>query len=431
MTEPISGIANLFEAKFRETLRGPRTIGREAEYTIVKADGEAANAFDILPRLQSKGNFKPLYDNAPNEKMLVGLEGQEASYSTEVGLGTIEVITGPCQSLFELKERHENAMRPVLAICKELGFKMLGYGIQPKTPAIATLMSPKQRYQILLDVIGKDWLYFCITSSDQAQVDIKRDEIIKLTNFGILMAPVVIAVCANSSVCGNDKNYICHREGLKKSLFPAERRHGMIDRPYNDIIDFVSRLSEKTCLMLKKEGQYVAVNRPLIDVLGYLGADLESFLMHDHYFWNSARARAAHSTVEIRPACQQPWNDHMVVSALVLGLIEGADEIQGFIDSELGGESWRILNDYHNEVVKFGLAAKQPKQGFLLNVISHAYNALMRRGLGEEVFLKPIFDRLKEQLNPGQKAKKIYQTGGLKALIDSLEIPYDLSNRPL
>lgn len=422
MSDPIQQISSLFAAKFREQLRGPRTIGREAEYTIVKENGEAANAFDILPKLKTKGDFKEQYDSAPNEKMLVGLEGQLASYSTEVGLGTIEVITGPCQSLFELKERHENAMKPVLAICKELKFKMLGYGIQPKTPAIKTLMSPKQRYQILLDIIGKDWLYFCITASDQAQVDITRDEIIKLTNFGILMAPVVIAVCANSSVCGNDQGYICHREGLKKSIFPDERRHGMIDRPYSDVPDFVTRLAEKTCLMLKKDGQYVAVNRPLIDVLGYLGADIEAFLMHDHYFWNSARARAAHSTVEIRPACQQPWKDHMVVSALVLGLIEAADEIQGMIDSELGSESWRILNDYHNEVVKFGLAAKQPKQGFLLNVISHAYNALTKRGLGEEIFLSPVFDRLKEQLNPGQKAKKIFESGGLKALIDSLTI---------
>lgn len=427
MNEIFSDLAKQFEAKFRENLRGPRTIGREAEYTIVKENGEAANAFELLPLLKEGGHFKLLYDNFPNENLLVGLESPAVSYSTEVGRGTIEVITGPCPTLFELKERHEAAMKPLLAACKKLKYTVLGFGIQPVTPAIATLMSSKQRYQVLLDVIGKDWLYFCITSSDQAQVDIKRSEIIKLTNFGILMAPVVIALCGNSSVCGNEQGYISHREGLKKSLFPKERRHGMIDRPYNNVLDFVSRLCEKTCLMLKEDGKYVAVNEPLVNVLKKHGANLDIFLMHDHYFWNSARARSAHSTVEIRPACQQPWADHMVVSALVLSLIEGADEIQGYIDSELGSESWRILNDYHNEAVKFGLAARQPRQGFLLNIMTLAYKALSRRGLGEEEFLKPLFERLKEQLNPGQKAKKIYQEKGLDALIKYLAIPSQIA----
>lgn len=57
------------------------------------------------------------------------------------------------------------------------------------------------------------------------------------------------------------------------------------------------------------------------------GFDWESFTVHDHYIWNSARPRTEQRTVEMRPACQQPWDEHMVVSALCLGLVEASPTI--------------------------------------------------------------------------------------------------------
>jgi len=282
-------------------------------------------------------------------------------------------------------------------------------------------MSPKQRYKLLFDIMGPSWLWFCVTSSDQAQIDITKDEIIKFTNFGILMAPVIIALCGNSSVCGDNQDFICHREGLKKDIFPEEQRHGMIERPYDDINDFIERLSQKTCLLLKNKSYY-AVNVPFTEVIKENGPDLESFLMHDHYLWNSARARSAHSTVEIRPACQQPWSEHMSVAALSLGLIEGEKEIQSYLNQQFGNQAWPLLNDYHKESVRFGLGAKRPVPGFLLEILSLAYKGLAARGFKEEELLKPLFERLKAEENPGQKAKKLFQTHGIKAMIDSLKI---------
>ena len=421
LKESFETIGLQFQAKFREQLRGPRMVGREAEYTVIKNDGTAANIFELFEPLQATGSFKLLYDNPPNEKMLVGLESKAASYSSEVGLGTIEVITGPANTLFELKEMHEKAMRPLLKICKERNLHVLGFGIQPITKASPQLMSPKQRYKLLLDIMGPSWLWFCVTSSDQAQIDITRDEIVKFTNFGILMAPVVIALCGNSSVCGDNQDYICHREGLKKSIFPGEQRHGMIERPYDDLGDFIERLSKKTCLLLKDKSYY-AVNKPFVEVLKEKGPDLETFLMHDHYLWNSARARSAHSTVEIRPACQQPWSEHMSVAALSLGLVEAEKDIQAYLNLQFGNQTWPLLNDYHKEAVRFGLAAKRPVPGFLLEILSLAYKGLVARGFKEEELLKPLFERLKAEENPGQKAKKIFEAKGIKAMIDSLKI---------
>ncbi len=60
------------------------------------------------------------------------------------------------------------------------------------------------------------------------------------------------------------------------------------------------------------------------DYIRRFGFDWDAFTIHDHYIWNSARPRTEQRTIEIRPACQQPWDDHMVVSALGLGLVEAA-----------------------------------------------------------------------------------------------------------
>lgn len=57
------------------------------------------------------------------------------------------------------------------------------------------------------------------------------------------------------------------------------------------------------------------------------GFNWESFTVHDHYIWNSARPRTEQRTVEMRPACQQPWEEHMVVSALCLGLVEATSAV--------------------------------------------------------------------------------------------------------
>ena len=75
-----------------------------------------------------------------------------------------------------------------------------------------------------------------------------------------------------------------------------------------------------------------AVLPPHLTGVYWYGFDWESFTVHDHYIWNSARPRTEQRTVEMRPACQQPWEEHMVVAALSLGLVEASQEIMQVCD---------------------------------------------------------------------------------------------------
>jgi gamma-glutamylcysteine synthetase len=421
----IDSLAATFASHFPAKLGGPRTIGREAEYPVVTAAGEAADVRRLWEPLQALGDFGVQHDGGDPTRMIVGLEGEGVSYSLEVGWGTVEVITGPCAGLFELQAAHEAAMQRLLQAAAGLDYRVLGYGIQPLTPPTLDLISPKQRYLLLNQVMAGAWLWFTVTASDQVQIDISRPELVRMMNFGNLIAPVLVALCANSPICeGRASPYASAREGYVGQAYAGKYRYGMNERPFADVADFVETLSGETCLMLPENSAYVPYNRPFVTYLAEHGPDFAAYLTHEHYTWNSARARTNHATIELRPACQQPWPEHMAVAALGLGLIEAVLAIERYFEQSFGVEVWPVLHAYQQEVIIHGLAAPEPAPGFLPNVVTLAAEALQKRGRGEEVFMEPLFNRLSRGANPAQQARRLFDQGGLPRLLAATTVPY-------
>ncbi len=117
-------------------------------------------------------------------------------------------------------------------------------------------------------------------------------------------------------------------------------------------------------------------------------------MFHEHYIWNSARLRVAYGTVEIRPACQQPWDEQMAAAALGVGLIEASHEIDAYVQETLGEAYWSLMRTYHRQVIRMGLAAPQPAPDFLLQIVAMAEEGLRRRGMGKKPFLPPFISGL-------------------------------------
>ena len=417
-------LASAFASHFPPTLPRLRTIGREAEYPVVTADGEAADVRRLWEPLLAVADFHVKYDDPDRQELIVGLEGADVGYFLEVGLGTVEVITGPCDDLFELQAVHEAAMQRLVWAARQLDYRVLGYGIQPLTPPSFQLMAPKQRYKAIYQAMGADWLWFTITASDQVQVDIGRPELVRMINFGNLMAPVIVVLCANSPVYGGTLSPFCSaREGLMGQIYAAEHRHGMIGRPFANLVDFIRTMAEQPCLVLRRaDARYVPYDRPFVAYLAEQGPDFPAFLIHEHYIWNSARARVAHATLEIRPACQQPWAEHMAAAALALGLVEAVDAIEAYLEQLFGVGVWPALRAYHRQVITHGLQAPEPAPQFLHSILTMVAEGLQRRGRGEEVFIEPLFDRLARSANPAQEVRRGFEQGGLQQLLAMVEI---------
>jgi gamma-glutamylcysteine synthetase len=422
LDETIDALAAQFTNAFPAAIPRQRTIGREAEYPIVKITGEAADARRLLEEIRSSQDLTAHYDTG-NPRLIVGVDDVDCKYALEVGVGTIELNTRPCRTLFEVEAIMAQAIRPVIRAAIRYGWRLLGYGVQPVMPPTLAIMAPKQRYQSLYRAMGAEWLWYTVTASDQCHVAIGRPELVQMLNLGNLMAPVLIALCANSPVYGGRMSRFCSgREGRMAEIHANEYRHGMPARPYSSIADYVRTVAQATYLIARARDEVIPISRPFTEYLQEHGPDYPAFLFHEHYIWNSARLRAAYGTLEIRPACQQPWAEQMAAMTLSVGLIEAAPEIDTYVQDVLGDDYWTTMRTYHQQAIRFGLAAPQPAPGFLETIVELATVGLQQRGHGEETLMAPITNRLYRGLNPAQQARRIFNIDGMAALLNHATI---------
>lgn len=417
----LAPLADRFAAGFPEQRPAHRTVGRESEYPIVLPDGRAAEVAELWPLLARGGDMTMSYERGV---VPIGLDGERYSFCAEVGRGTIELIVGPAEDLHGIAEAHAAGMARLLQACDEKGFVVLGYGIQPLTPATPAFMTPKQRYGVLLESIGQPWLWFTLTASDQVHAKVGRDEIVALTNLGNAMAPVTVALCANSPIYdGIDQGVVSSREARMGEIHAGTSRHGMPAAPDADLQGMMARLANQRLLMLREgEHNFIPPAGTLLDHLDRIGGTSapdawRDFLLHEHYIWNSARPRSAHGTIEMRSACQQPLHEGMAAAALGFSLIEAGAAIQRFLDAELGPDAWGALHAWHKQVVVHGLAAPEPTSGLLAGVLDRCAAALDARGRGEAIFLEPLFRRLENRKNPAQIVQAAFRDGGVPALV--------------
>jgi len=312
----------------------------------------------------------------------------------------------------------EDAAGRLVRAALTFGWRVLGYGIQPVSAPALSIMSPKQRYRSLYRAMGREWLWYTVTASDQVQVDVARGEMVHMLNAGNLVAPVIIALCANSPVYGGTLSPFCSgREGEMALIHANEARHGMPAAPYASIEEYVLRNSQSQYLIVQSDGEIVPSSQHFVDYLAEHGPDFDAFLYHEHYIWNSARLRVAYGTIEMRPACQQPWPEQMTAAALGLGLIEAVDSILPYIQEELGDDYWERMRAYHRRAIAQGLAAPEPAPNFVSEILRRAEAGLRARGYGEEVMLQPVWQRLRRKTNPAQRMRRIFQSSGLQGLL--------------
>lgn len=112
-------------------------------------------------------------------------------------------------------------------------------------------------------------------------------------------------------------------------------------------------------------------------------------------------------TIEYRSICCQPIKDAMTAAAFHLGLRNRLHELYALLKSD------HVI--YHHgytagELRKMFVRKKLPsfvnkKDLFLLveKVLCLGEEGLRERGLGEEVFLRPLFDRMERRTNPAKE----------------------------
>ena len=416
-----SELSERFFAHFPVEVPSWRTVGREAEYPVVWPDGRAGDVPALLQALASLPAYTPQLDGG----MLVAVKAADHTFSTEVGLGTIELISDPCDDLHQLQRLHEAAMHTLFEVCAEQGQIVLGIGMQPLSQASVEGMTPKPRYRVLLDTVGPGWLWFILTASDQLHVDVCRGEVLPYTNLANALSAVNIALCGNSPIREGTAVGVCSgRELGMGEIHSKHCRHGVPARPFESEREFVGQATQQAFVLQKPGGVPTPYAGSFLDYLSEhpeLDAQerWQAFLLHEHYIWHSARPRSAQATLELRSACQQPWMSHGAAAALNLAMVVSAPGLERLLEQVFGDDAWDVLRAYRSEAAREGLAAAEPVAGFVRSVLDVCAEGLRGRGRGEEVFLQPLFDRLERRENPAQEAVRVLEDGGVAALLRS------------
>ena len=431
VSRALADITERFAAGFPTKVPSQRTVGREAEFPLVRPDGRAGNIFQVLPLLLEGSDCEPTYDLGKDDtEILSVVEAGEWSCASEVGICTVELSAGPKSTLHELARDMERGSERLTEAVYQAGFLLMGFGIQPRTPAHPGLLTSKKRYSALLEAIGSQWLKFCVTAGDQLQVDAGQDELVRLMNLTNAASGAMIALTANSPIYGGrEGKFVSGREGLTANIVGEPHRHGSSAGPYSDLEEYVQFLAGLQCLCLPDgEGGFRVIGVPFVEqlrrdpALQDPEAAFEAFLFHEHYIWPSARPRSKIGTVEIRPACQQPPDSAWVPSALGLGLIEAANALESYLEDSLGKFYWVALQEHRELAVKHGIIAPEPVPHFLDTIVDIATEGLCRRGEGEETFLEPVHDRLEQRTGPAVKAKALFERSGPTALVSGLSL---------
>lgn len=122
-------ISSKFIKSFTNSTVKHRKIGREAEFPVVWKDGTAADVRLLFSEVAKDCNFKPYHEGGFNQLLsrqdttqLGSVVGPNVEYSLEVGWGTVEVITGPFDSLNELKNVHDESVDTLVNASNKLGY---------------------------------------------------------------------------------------------------------------------------------------------------------------------------------------------------------------------------------------------------------------------------------------------------------------------
>jgi gamma-glutamylcysteine synthetase len=147
-------IASDFINMFPVSYGNLRTVGREAEYPVVDHDGFGVDVSVVLMRmLDVYDEYIPVFKDG----CLAGIRSHDHSFFLEVGKGTVEIVTEPRRSLWDIKTIHRKAMQRLSRAADEGGCAVLGFGLQPRTASSYDFLTKKPHYKALYSIIPSVW----------------------------------------------------------------------------------------------------------------------------------------------------------------------------------------------------------------------------------------------------------------------------------
>lgn len=439
----------LYKEFIEPTKQRKNFIGIEIEVPIINLNKKPVD-FDIVHKITD--NFKKEFsDFSPNG---IDYDGNTFSLKNpnnsdivcyDCSYNNIEFAMGREKNLFTINNRFIEYYNYVKEEFEKYNYTLTGMGINPYRRYNKEIPIPSERYLMLYHHLKSFNKYNDIpmhfhnypgygmfSSASQVQLDIHYNDLIKTINTFTKIEPIKALLFSNSVLMDENKHLTCFRDALWEYSTHGINPHniGMYDVDFEDIDDILNYLETLNIYCVMRDGAYI--NFETINLLEYFNKDSIKGDIYDKKGYRQIEIKpnindidylrafkfinlTFRGTVEFRSVCTQPISDTMSVAAFHLGLKEKIDELDEFISKDrvifhkgyTASELRKLL--IQDEIPSF--INKKELCKLTNNILNIAKDGLNKRGLGEEIFLKPLYNRVKYHTNPGKEMIKSLHDG--------------------
>ena len=430
----------LYNEFIKPTTQKKNYIGVEIEIPIINLDKKAVN-FDVVHKVTDE--FQNEYPDFKTDG--IDFDGNVFSLKNsktddilcyDCSYNNIEFAMGKEKDLFSINERFSEFYNFVKKSFQEYNHTLTGMGINPYRKYNLNQPIPSERYLMLYHHLKsyKNYKnirmqfheypeYGMFSSASQVQLDVHKDNLVKTINVFSKIEPIKALLFSNSVLFGEDNTLTCFRDILWEYSTHGVNPHniGGYDVDFKDLDDLQAYLESLNIYCVMRDGAYI--NFPSINLLDYYSREFVSGEIYCKGKYRKIDIRPCledinylrpfkfinltfRGTVEFRSVCTQPIRDSMCVAAFHLGLKDKLDEMdeiiknddviyhKGYTASEL--RKLFIQRDIPSFIDKNDLCR------LTREIVDLASDGLKERGIGEEIFLKTLYGRIKNHTNPGK-----------------------------
>ena len=436
----------LYEEFIKPTNQKKNFIGVEIEIPIINLDKKAVD-FDVVHNVTGKiqkqfsdfskegidydGNIYSL-KNSINEDVIC----YDCSYNN------IEFAMGREKDLFTINDRFSEYYLFTKESFEEYNHTLTGMGINPYRTFNQYEPIPSERYLMLYHHLQsfKNYKnlpmhfhkypeYGMFSSASQVQLDVYKEDLVKTINVFSKLEPIKALLFSNSVLFGEDTPQLtCYRDFLWEYLTHGVNPHniGMYDMELKDLNDLQSYLESLDIYSVVRDGSYI--NFPSKNLLEYFSSESVTGEKYSEGIYKEIEFKPEiddidylrpfkfinltfRGTVEFRSVCTQPISDSMSVAAFHLGLKSEINQLEEILNNDNA-----IYNKGYNATELRKLLVhdkisetfdKKELCKLTTEIVDLAKIGLEKRDMGEEIFLNPLYDRIKNQTNPGKTIIKL------------------------
>lgn len=442
----------LYDEFIRPTInnKNKNYIGIEIEMPIINLSKKAVD-FNVVHKVTHK--FKNQFQDFKEEGIdydgnIFSLKNYKNSdiVCYDCSYNNIEFAMGREEDIFTINDRFNEYYCFTKECFEEYNHTLTGMGINPFRKYNKNQPIPSERYLMLYHHLKsfKNYEnttmhfhsypdYGMFSSASQVQLDIDKEDLVKTINVFSKIEPIKALIFSNSVLFDENKHLACYRDALWEYSTHGINPHniGMYDVEFKDISDLQAYLESLDVYCVMRDGVYI--NFPSMNVLDYFN---QESVMGEAYSYDGKYKKVNitpilddieylrpfkfinltfRGTIEFRSVCTQPIKDSMSVAAFHLGLKDKLDDLEELINND------EII--YHkgynaNELRKLLVQDEIPSflnQNDLCklskDIVDISASGLEDRGLGEEKFLKTLYERISKNTNPGKDIINLMNNG--------------------